>query len=118
MRSAAETSPVKHCMLQRHEQADATARGIDRPGKGDDEEHDIGVDHRERDAGCDHEAGRRKQKLAMVESDSEDADGKRKKGGAEQRRRRNDTDLERRKTEPRQVNRQNQRDKAIAEVAK
>jgi adenine-specific DNA methylase len=53
----------------------------------------------------------------MVVSDSEEADARCKKCGAEQRHRRNHTYLERRKTERRQVNRQEQRDKAVAEVA-
>ncbi len=46
----------EHCMLEGHEQADAASRRIYRAGKGDDEEHGIVIDHRERDAGCDHEA--------------------------------------------------------------
>ena len=44
-------------MLQRHEHADASGRGVDRARKRDDQQQGKIVDDREGDAGRDHQAG-------------------------------------------------------------
>ena len=74
-------------MLQRHEDADAARRGIDRAGERDDQQHGIGAGEREGDAGRDHQAGGRDQQTALIEPRADQADAERHQRRAEQRRR-------------------------------
>ena len=55
-------------MLQWHKHTDATCRGVDRAGEGDDEQQRVVVHHGKRHASGDHETGGRQQKQSIAVS--------------------------------------------------
>ena len=107
----------EHGVLQGHEHADTAGRGVDRSGERDDQQKRVIVDHGKGHARRDHQAGASQQKAAVIMLPPEETDTDRQQRGTEERRGRDDADLQGRKSEREQIDRQQHGHETIAHVA-
>ena len=104
-------------MLQRYEDANAAGRRIDRASKCDDQKQRVIVDGGKGQSRGSHQTGADKQELAVIVSGAEEADSDGQERGTKQRCGRDEADLEGRKPEREQTDRQQDGDETVAEVA-
>jgi len=104
-------------MLDRQEHAYITSRWIERPHDGDHKQRPEARDRGKSEAGQSHHRRGCEQQRPIPEAVRVDADEQRQDAGAQQRARGDDADLERRESQRKQVDRQQQAHKAIAERA-
>ena len=104
-------------MLQWNEQADVAARRIDRAEECDDHDDGKRLEGGQRHARCRHQDRAEQQQIAQRIAPREHADRERRRRGAEQRRRRHDADFHRPVAERRQIDRQQDDRKTVAEAA-
>ena len=108
--------PRQHRVLERDEHAGAAAGRIDRADEGDDQEDGIVVGGCVGEPARDHQRGGREQQPAHVVSGAEEPDAQGQQRRAEQGQRRDHADVERRQAERGEIDRQQDRDEAVAEV--
>ncbi len=107
----------QHGMLQRHQHAGIAGLRIDgadeRDQKNERDVRDIGED----DPGRHHQGGAGEQHVAQIMPRRDEPDRERQQRRAEQRRGRDNPDVDRREPERRQIGRQDDDGKAVAEAA-
>lgn len=104
-------------MLQWHEHTHATGRRIDSPGERDHQQRPVIVRQGYGDTCSRHQARGGEQQPTDIVARAEKPDGNRQERRAKEGRGRDDADLRRGKAEEEQIDRKEDDDKAVAEIA-
>lgn len=104
-------------MLQWDEDAHTACRWIDRTCKRDHQQQRVIIDDRHGDTGGDHQAGGGQEQAAEITARTEESDRDCQECRAGERCGRDDAHLQRRKSQSKQIDRQQNGDEPVAKIA-